>query len=81
MEILKPLPETYLMPEEGSLTLMLQAAGRTEPYWFLNGKYLGRFRERTRRFSPGKYTLKAISETPEERSAAVTFRILPYQPQ
>ena len=79
VEILKPLPETYLMPEEGSLTLMLQAAGKTAPYWFLNGKYLGRFRERTRQFSPGKYTLKAISETPEERSAAVTFRILPSQ--
>ena len=81
VELLKPLPETYLMPEEGSLTLMLQAAGTTAPYWFLNGKYLGRFRERTRQFSPGKYTLKAISETPEERSAAVTFRILPNQPQ
>ena len=79
VEILKPLPETYLMPEEGSLTLMLQAAGRTAPYWFLNGKYLGRFRERTHRFSPGKYTLKAISETPEERSASVSFRVLPGQ--
>ncbi|MBR4665166.1 MAG: hypothetical protein IKO93_14970, partial [Lentisphaeria bacterium] len=65
----------------GSLTLMLQAAGTTAPYWFLNGKYLGRFRERTHQFSPGKYTLKAISEKTEERSAAVRFRILPSQPQ
>ncbi len=69
------------MPEEGSLTLMLQSAARTAPYWFLNGRYLGRFRERTRQFSPGKYTLKAVSEKPEERSAAVTFRILPNQAQ
>lgn len=77
LEILKPLPETFLMPERGQLMLELRAAGRTAPYWFLNGKYLGRFQEQTRQFSPGHYTLKAISEIPDERSASVTFRVLP----
>ena len=77
VEILKPLPETYLMQGKEPLTLMLKAVGRTPPYWFLNGKYLGRFRERTLKFTPGNYTLKAVSESPDERAAAVTFRIAP----
>lgn len=79
VEILKPLPETYLMPEQGPLTLMLKASSHTAPYWFLNGKYLGRFRERTRQFFPGHYTLKAVSEAPDERSASVSFRVIPGQ--
>ena len=79
VEILKPLPETYLMPEQGNLTLRLKASSRTQPYWFLNGKYLGRFQEHTRSFSPGHYTLKAISEKPDERSASVTFQVQPRQ--
>ena len=79
LEILKPLPETFLMPEQGKLTLMLKAVSRTTPYWFLNGKYLGRFQEQSRQFSPGHYTLKAISEIPDEQSASVTFKVLPGQ--
>lgn len=79
VEILRPLPEMYLMPEKGPLTLMLKAVSRTTPYWFLNGKYLGRFQEQTCSFQPGHYKLKAVSEMPDERSAAVSFRVLPNQ--
>ena len=81
IRILNPAPETYLSQAENGLELNLQAGSKTAPYWFLNGKYIGQFRQKKHRFSIGSYTLKAISENEDEPSAAVGFQVQPSRSQ
>jgi membrane carboxypeptidase/penicillin-binding protein PbpC len=73
--ILNPKPENYLARENERLSLTLTADGTTPLHWFLNRKYLGRFRQKSIPFTPGVYRLQAISENPDTDSGTVTFRV------
>jgi len=75
IRILAPAPETYLAAPGNALELDLRAESKTPPHWFLNGKYLGRFRERKHKLPTGNHLLKAVSENELESSASVRFRI------
>lgn len=79
--ILNPKPENYLTGEDGKVSLLLTADSTTSLHWFLNRKYLGRFRQKSVRFAPGVYRLQAISEDPDTASGTVTFHVseLPLQ--
>ena len=77
IRILSPAPETYLSPAENGLELNLQAQSKTPPYWFLNGKYLGQFKQKKHRFAVGSYNLKAVSGNDDEPSAKVRFQVDP----
>ena len=80
IRILNPAAEKYLTGADGSVELRIVADSRTVPHWMLNGSYLGSFREKLRNFTTGKYTLSAMSENADERSAAVHFEVIRQAP-
>jgi len=70
--ILTPAPVRYQAEREGTVTLNLTSDSGKDLYWFLDGVYLGCFREKRMSFPCGVHTLSAASDT---KTVRVTFHV------
>lgn len=70
--ILTPAPVRYQAERGGTVMLKLTSDAGKELHWFLDGAYLGRFREKRLPFPCGVHTLSATSDT---KTARVTFHV------
>ena len=70
--ILTPAPVRYQAERGGTVALNLTSDAGKELHWFLDGAYLGRFREKRMPFPCGVHTLSATSDT---KTARVTFHV------